>query len=64
MYHIVCPSKYRRKVFTEEVEDTLKSVCHEISKRFEMNFVEIGADKDHVHFLIQSIPTISVTEIV
>lgn len=24
LYHMVCPAKYRRKVFTEEVEQTLK----------------------------------------
>jgi putative transposase len=64
MYHIVCPTKYRRKVFTEAVEDTLKSVCLGISERYEINFIEVGADKDHVHFLVQSIPSISVTNIV
>lgn len=64
LYHIVCPSKYRRKVFTEEVENTLKSICVGISERYEINFVEIGSDKDHVHFLIQSVPSISITNIV
>ena len=29
-----------------------------------MHFVEIGADKDHVHFLVQSVPTYSPTKIV
>ncbi len=29
IYHIVCPAKYRRKVFTEGVSETLKQVCHE-----------------------------------
>jgi len=56
LYHLVCPVKYRRKVFTKEVEDTLKVVCLEISHRYEMHFVEIGSDEDHVHFLIQSVP--------
>ena len=56
LYHLVCPVKYRRKVFTKEVENTLKEVCLEISKRYEMYFVEIGSDEDHVHFLIQSVP--------
>lgn len=56
LYHLVCPVKYRRKVFTKEVEDTLKVVCLEISHRYEMHFVEIGTDEDHVHFLIQSVP--------
>ena len=64
LYHIVCPAKYRRKVFTEAVEEILKSICIGISERYEINFVKIGADKDHVHFLIQSIPSISVTNIV
>lgn len=56
LYHLVCPVKYRRKVFTKEVENTLKAVCLEISARYEMHFVEIGSDEDHVHFLIQSVP--------
>ncbi len=64
MYHIVCPAKYRRKVFTEPVEKTLKETCKGISKRYEIFFVEIGADKDHVHFLVQSVPTNSPKEIV
>lgn len=29
-----------------------------------MKFLEIGTDNDHVHFLIQSVPTYSVTKIV
>ena len=64
LYHIVCPTKYRRLVFDTKVDDVLKEVCLEISKRYEMNFLEIGTDKDHVHFLIQSVPTYSPTKIV
>ena len=64
MYHFVCPTKYRRVVLSEEVDNTLKEVCIEISNRFDIIFLEIGTDKDHVHFLIQSVPTYSVTKIV
>ena len=64
LYHVVCPAKYRRKVFTEEVENTLKEVCMGIGERHEMHFVEIGADEDHVHFLIQSVPVLSPHRIV
>jgi len=56
LYHLVCPVKCRRKVFTKEIGLTLKKVCIEISERFEMHFVEIGVDEDHVHFLLQSVP--------
>ena len=36
----------------------------EISKRYEIEFVEIGTDQDHVHFLIQSVPKNSPTRII
>ena len=64
MYHIVCPAKYRRAVFTPPVDRKLKEVCLEISKRFEVTFLEIGTDADHVHFLVQSVPTYSPKKIV
>jgi len=63
LYHFVCPSKYRRVVFSKAVDKTLKDSCLEISKRYEIYFLEIGVDKDHVHFLIQSVPTRSPTQI-
>ena len=57
LYHIVCPAKYRRVVFTNEVDQVLKEVCLEIAKRYEIDFIEIGTDQDHVHFLVQSVPS-------
>ncbi len=64
LYHYVCPAKYRRDVFTERVELTLKNTCVGISDRYEINFVEIGADEDHVHFLVQSVPTNSPKKVI
>ena len=64
LYHFVCPAKYRRVVFTKPIDQTLKEVCIEISKRYEIEFIEIGTDKDHVHFLIQSIPMNSPSRII
>ena len=64
LYHIVCPAKYRKVVFSEEVDNTMKHICLEITERYEIHFLEIGTDKDHVHFLVQSVPTYSLTKIV
>lgn len=64
LYHLVFPAKYRRTIFTDEVSATLRQVCLDISGRFEIHFVEVGMDDDHVHFLIQSVPAMSVTRIV
>jgi len=64
MYHFVCPAKYRRVVFTKEVDESLRKICLEISKRYEIEFIEIGANNDHIHFLIQSVPMKSPTRII
>jgi len=60
----VFPAKYRRAVFDKNVDMVLKDVCVELEARYQVKFLEIGTDKDHVHFLVQSVPTYSVTKIV
>jgi REP element-mobilizing transposase RayT len=42
MYHIVCPAKDRRVVFSEAVNQKLEGKCLEISKRYEITFLEFG----------------------
>jgi len=64
IYHIVCPTKYRRVIFSKEVDKALKDICIEIGKRYEIHFLEIGTERDHVHFLVQSVPMYSPTKIV
>ena len=64
LYHIVCPSKYRRVVFDARVDQTLSETCSQIAKRYEIEFLEIGSDLNHVHFLVQSVPSYSPTKIV
>jgi REP element-mobilizing transposase RayT len=63
LYHIVCPAKYRRAVITNEVDEKLKEVCKGIEVRYAIKFLEIGTEKDHVHFLVQSVPTYSPAQI-
>ena len=64
MYRLVFPAKYRRVVFDDDVDKVLKEVCLDIEQRYQIKFLEIGTDKDHVHFLVQSVPTYNVTKIV
>ena len=64
LYHLVCPIKYRRSILTEAVERSLVEVCKNIESRYEIAFIEIGADENHVHFLIQSVPMLSAKVIV
>ena len=44
LYHCVFPAKYRKEVFTEEVEESLKEICLGIWERYEIHFIEIGSD--------------------
>jgi len=61
---MVCPAKYRRVIFDPEVDTVLRDVCFDIAQRYEMAVLEIGTDKDHVHLLVQSVPSYSPTKIV
>ncbi len=64
LYHLVCPAKYRKTIFNKEIDLALKGTCLGIAERYEIIFLEIGTDQDHVHFLLQSIPSYSPTKIV
>jgi len=64
LYHIVFPLKYRKDVLDQRSGLTLKQICMGLSERYEMSFVEIGYESDHVHFLVQSVPVMSVDKIV
>ena len=64
LYHLVFPLKYRRSVITKEIGEGLMHICLEISERYEVHFIEIGYESDHVHFLIQSVPNYSVSKMI
>ena len=63
IYHLVFPAKWS-VVFEEHVDKVLKEVCLDIASRYQVKFLEIGTDQDHVHFLIQSIPAYNMTKMV
>jgi REP element-mobilizing transposase RayT len=60
----VSSAKYRRVVISKEVEEVIIETCEAIELRFEIKFLEVGTDKDHVHFLVQTVPDYSVTKMV
>ena len=64
MYHIVFPTKYRRIVISEKIDEVIVETCKGISDRYPVRFLEIGTDRDHIHMLIQSIPRYSPTELI
>ncbi|MDR2760369.1 MAG: IS200/IS605 family transposase [Rickettsiales bacterium] len=63
LYHFVFVIKYRRNIITEEVEDSMRDICVNISNGYELRFIEIGFDNDHMRLLIQNVPNYNVTSI-
>ena len=61
IYHVILVVKYRRKVFSSEIQDFLKLTIEKISSNNSIEVIEIGCDKDHVHFLIKTQPTTLLT---
>ena len=59
LYYYVCSAKYIRVIFEDFVDKIIAQTCEEIFKRYEIN-----TDGDYIHFLIQSIPTLTLTVIV
>jgi REP element-mobilizing transposase RayT len=64
LYHFAYLAKYQKVVFSKAVDQTLKDVCLEIEKRYEDHFLEIGTNENHVHFLVQSVPMQSPSQII
>ncbi|WP_083547375.1 transposase [Chryseobacterium polytrichastri] len=60
-YRFSC--KYKDSVIGDEVGTGLKEFCIELFHRDVIHFLEIGYEENHVHFLIQSIPNLSISEI-
>jgi REP element-mobilizing transposase RayT len=60
---LVCPAKYRKIVFNKDIDQDLTHIGLEIAKRYDILFLEIGCDQNHVHFLIQSVTMYSPTKI-
>ena len=52
-YHIVFPVKYRRGLLDEAVVEIIMLTAKEIEERYDIEFEQIGCDKDHVHILVR-----------
>ncbi len=63
-YHLVFPVKYRKALLLPKVEEAILEIGREISERYEIEFEEIGCDRDHIHILCSFHPKYSIGEVV
>jgi len=60
-YHIVFPTKYRRKVINDGMKAFILARIEEIRVHYpELEFKQVNTDKDHIHILASIPPTWSV----
>lgn len=55
-YHIVWCVKYRHKILSDEIEQTLVELLHKIATENGFVIQEINGDLDHIHILIECTP--------
>ena len=63
-YHLVFPVKYRKALLSPEVERAVLEISEEIGERYEIEFEQLGFDKDHIHILCSFHPKYSIGEVV
>lgn len=63
-YHFVFCPRYRRKIFNiEGLEDRFKTLVKNKCKEMDIQIIAIECDKDHTHMFLNSLPTLSPSDI-
>ncbi len=63
-YHFVFCIKYRKDLFlNDKYVESVKDICKRLEERYSMKFETIGFDEDHVHFMLESVPKYSTSQI-
>jgi putative transposase len=62
--HLVFITKYRKKVFTNEMLVSMKEYMEKVCSDFETTLVEFNGETNHVHLLINYPPKVSISKLV
>lgn len=62
--HLVFVTKYRKKVFTKAVLDTVGDLFEKICIDFDSELVQFDGEPDHVHLLVNYLPKVAVSKLV
>ena len=63
-YHFVLCIKYRKNLFLDnKYVESIKKICKGLEERYHIKFETTGFDEDHVHFMLQSVPKYSPSQI-
>jgi len=62
--HLVFVTKYRRKVFNDDMLKRLEQILKEVCQDFEVNLVEFNGETDHIHLLIEYPPKVQLSKLI
>ena len=64
-YHIIFVCKYRKKLLvSKQISDDIKQFSYEICQKHKVIIRYMETDKDHIHYMIETEPTMSISKIV
>jgi len=63
-FHLVLVVKYRKKILVGKLAERLKEIVEEVAQHFGVEIIEQETDKDHIHILFSSQPTIMLSRFV
>jgi putative transposase len=62
--HLVCVTKYQRKILTAESLKVIEESTKEVARKMDFKILEFNGESDHVHFLIEYPPKLAISLIV
>jgi putative transposase len=62
--HLICVTKYRKPVFTEESLKLIEESFRTVAAKMNFQVLEFNGEPDHVHVLIEYPPKLSISQIV
>lgn len=63
-YHLALVTKYRHKVFTEEILERLKEISIELLEKWDCELLEFGGEADHIHLLTSAHPSLELSKLI
>ena len=64
-YHLIFVCKYRKNLLSEKtVRDDIKQLSFDICKKHAVLIRHMETDKDHIHYLVETNPTIALSNLV
>ena len=64
-YHLILVCKYRLKLMSaSNISSDIKKLSEQIAKKHNVDIWYLESDKDHIHYMIETEPTMSISKIV